>query len=98
MSIQGRTYGITQPFEVQVPTSQRRFAVAGASPDTGSLTPVEGERSAASFVEDLFRQGRVAVSDEYLTDSSPVMMESRLYSHEIIPRDGRLTLARRLFD
>jgi hypothetical protein len=98
MSIQGGTYGITQPFEVQVPTSRGRFAVAGASPDTGSLTPVEGERSAASFVEDLFRQGRVAVSDEYLTDSSPVMMESRLYSHEIVPRDGRLTLTRRLFD
>ena len=98
LSIQGATFGITQPFDVQVPTNQGRFAVAGASPDTGSLTPAESDQSATSFVEDLFRQGRVAVPEEYLTDSSPVMTESRLYSHEIIPRDGRLTLTRRLFD
>jgi hypothetical protein len=98
MSVPGTMYGITRPFEVHVPTNQGRFAVAGASTDTGSLSAAEGERTAMSFVEDLFRQGRVAVVEEYLTETSSVMAEPRLYTHEIAPRDGRLMLVRRLFD
>lgn len=98
MTVPGVTYGLTQPFEVHIPTNEGRFAVAGASTDTGSLSAAEGERTAMSFVEDLFRQGRVAVIEEYLTDSSSVVAEPRLYTHEIAPRDGRLMLVRRLFD
>jgi hypothetical protein len=98
MTMPGESYGITQAFSVRVPTNQGRFAVASAATDTGSLPLGDGERIAMSFVEDLFRQGRVAVAEQYLTDSTPVAEDSRLRTHEIAQRDGGLALVRRLVD
>jgi hypothetical protein len=98
VTIPGERYGLDASFTVAAPTSQARFAVAGAALDVGSVLPADSERSAASFVEDLFRQGRVAVPDEQLTESTILAEDAHQHTHEITAGERGLELVRRLFD
>jgi hypothetical protein len=98
ITIPGASYGITEDFSVQVPGEPPRFGVMGASPAIGPLDAGDPERVAASFVEDLFRQGRVRVPDEHLTAVATMDAEAGLQTHQLIRADGGLTLARRIFD
>jgi hypothetical protein len=98
VTIPGDRYGLADPFTVTAPTNEVRFAVAGAALDVGSVTPADGERSAVSFVEDLFRQGRVAVPEEHLTDTAILAEDGHHFTHEVTRGEGGLELVRRLFD
>jgi hypothetical protein len=98
VTVPGERYGITEAFTVTVPTSQARFAVAGAAPDIGSVIPADGERSAMAFVEDLFRQGRVAIPETHLTDTAILADDAHEHTHEITRGERGLELVRRLFD
>ncbi|WP_328483288.1 hypothetical protein OHS71_34850 [Streptomyces sp. NBC_00377] len=101
VTVQGETYGITGPLTLSAPAQERRFGIAGSDPAGGSVRPADPERVATSFLEDLFRRGRVEVPEEHrsataFVDDSP----SRLRTHEITrsATDDGLTLVRRCFD
>lgn len=98
VTVPAERYGLTESFAATAPAEQPRFAVAGADPAIGSLTPVDPERAAETFVEDLFRQGRVAVADELLTPSAAVVDSTRTRTHAITRESsGGLVLDRLLF-
>ncbi|MFF4041241.1 hypothetical protein [Streptomyces sp. NPDC001816] len=101
VTIHGAAYGLTQPFTLSAPAQERRFGIAGSDPAGGSVRPADPERVATSYLEDLFRRGRVAVPEEYrsataFVDDSP----SRLKTHEITrsTTGEGLALVRRCFD
>ncbi|MFI7504006.1 hypothetical protein ACIBVL_37105 [Streptomyces sp. NPDC049687] len=101
VTVHGATYGVTQPVTLSAPAEERRFGIAGSSPDGGSVRPADPERVATSYLEDLFRRGRVHVPEEHrsnaaFVDDSP----SRLKTHEITrsATGEGLALVRRCFD
>ncbi|MDX2593092.1 MULTISPECIES: hypothetical protein [Streptomyces] len=101
VTVHGAPYGVTQPVTLSAPAGERRFGIAGSDPAGGSLRPADPERVATSYLEDLFRRGRVHVPAEHrsaaaFVDDSP----SRIKTHEIVPSttgEG-LALVRRGFD
>jgi hypothetical protein len=95
--VDGRPFGVNQPFSALMPTHQSRYAVAGAAPDVGSVETSTTEAVARSYVEDLFRRGRVAVPTRFQTTSVSPAESTRLKTHEIAEVGEGLTLARRLF-
>ncbi|MEU6091671.1 hypothetical protein ABZ865_33860 [Streptomyces sp. NPDC047085] len=101
ITIQGATYGVTQPVTLAAPAEERRFGIASSDPAGGSLRPADPERVATSYLEDLFRRGRVYVPEEHRSEAAFVdVSPSRLKTHEITRGtngDG-LTLVRRCFD
>ncbi|MFE2069554.1 hypothetical protein ACFXDH_45550 [Streptomyces sp. NPDC059467] len=101
ITIQGAMYGITQPLTLFAPAQERRFGIAGSDPAGGTVRPSDPERVATSFLEDLFRRGRVEVPAEHrsaisFADDNP----SRLKTHEITrsATGEGLALIRRCFD
>jgi hypothetical protein len=98
ITVPGERYGIAEAFAVAAPGDQPRFAVTGAAPDVDALPPTDRERAALSFVEDLFRQGRVAVPAEHLTEATIVAEDTRRRTHEIVRTERGLELTRRSFD
>lgn len=88
--------GLPADLLVEVPDQPRRFAVAGAAPDVGSLAHPTLERAAATFVEDLLRRGRVdlgAAGERRAALDHPLVAKSHVLRRE---PDG-LVLRRRLF-
>jgi hypothetical protein len=100
ITVPGEAYGLRDVLSLSAPAQQTRFMVAGSDPAGGSVEPAAAERVATSYVEDLFRRGRVGVQAEHLTDSALVMDGSRTHTHEIVPAEagGGLALVRRRFD
>ncbi|MER6982860.1 hypothetical protein [Streptomyces carpinensis] len=101
VTIHGATYGVTQPLTLSAPAQERRFGIAGSDPAGGSLRPADPERVATSYLEDLFRRGRVDVPEEHRTDAAFVDDNpSRLKTHQITRSSTGegLTLVRRCFD
>jgi len=98
MQMSGAPYGISEAFSVTAPSATGHFSVTGAAPEMGALPNADPQRAAKSFVEDLFRQGRVAVAEEHLTADSLAPEEAQGQTHEIVHGDNGLTLRRRLFD
>ncbi|GGN26445.1 hypothetical protein [Streptomyces fuscichromogenes] len=98
-TVPGERFGLTGAFSVRVPGQEPRFRVAGAAPEAGELRQVATpERAALSFVEDLFRQGRVKVPDEVLTPAAPVADGTRTHTHAVTRTEsGGLILDRVLF-
>ncbi|SOD91382.1 hypothetical protein [Streptomyces sp. Ag109_G2-15] len=101
VTIHGSTYGLTQPLTLCAPAQERRFGIAGSDPAGGSVRPADPERVATSYLEDLFRRGRIQVPEEHrsgaaIADDSP----SRLKTHEITrsTTGEGLALIRRCFD
>jgi hypothetical protein len=94
VQIDGALFGIAEPVTVAAPAEPPRFAVAGAALAAGSVEPSSAEAVANGFVEDLIRNGRVAVADQ--TSDEDVL---RLATHEV-SRDesGNFRLIRKLFD
>jgi hypothetical protein len=96
ISLPGRRYGLDEELLVQAPAEPKRFVVAGAAPDMGSAEPPAHDAAALSFVEDLFRRGRVDVRGTTEEDR-PAIRPAR-YSHAVIRRPEGLVLARNFFD
>ncbi|GGK37855.1 hypothetical protein GCM10010124_33310 [Pilimelia terevasa] len=98
VTIPGEAYGLTHSFAVAAPTAASRFSVAGAALDVGAVTPSGAGLVAESFVEDLFRRGRVAVPENLRADTDLSGDDEALYTHEIMEDGAGPTLTRRLFD
>lgn len=98
-TVPGERFGLTDAFSVRVPGQEPRFRVTGAAPETGELEQsANPERAALSFVEDLFRQGRVKVPDYLLTPAAPVVDGTRTHTHAVARTEsGELSLDRILF-
>lgn len=101
VTIQGTTYGITQPLTLSAPAQERRFGIAGSDPAGGTVRPADPERVATSYLEDLFRRGRVHVPEEHRSEAAFVdVSPTRLKTHEITraTTGEGLILVRRCFD
>jgi hypothetical protein len=90
-------FGLKGDLIAEVPVQQRRFGVAGSTPDLGSTAVPAHEHATASFVEDLFRRGRVEFGDAAGEDA-PFVRPGRAKSHELREADGGYALVRRHFD
>ena len=99
LAVSGEPYGLGEQLNVRAPTEEPRYAVTGAAASTGQLTSSTGQDVAEAFVEDLFRQGKVAVPAEYRHGFTATAVESTPRTHEITqnPEHG-LVLVRRFFD
>jgi hypothetical protein len=97
VAITGEAFGLPADVIVPTPSDTPRFRAAAATPDLGSIDHPAPERAAASFVEDLFRRGRIdlgQVRGKRAALANPVTYKS----HELIREDDGLVLRRRLFD
>jgi hypothetical protein len=90
-------FGLRGDLLVDVPVQARRFGVAGSLPDIGSATVPGAEQATASFVEDLFRRGRIDIGDAAGPDA-PLAHPARTKSHELRETEGGFALVRRHFD
>ena len=59
VTLTGRDLGFETDVRVSAPGGRRRFSVASAAPDTGSVRPPSARDAAAVYVEDLVRRGQV---------------------------------------
>jgi len=82
---------------VKSPSQPQVFRVGGGLPDVGESTAPAAEQAAGSFVEDLFRRGRVDVHD-VATEDVPLVSPLGLKTHAVRPADGVLILERLTFD
>ncbi|GAA3386147.1 hypothetical protein [Cryptosporangium minutisporangium] len=99
VAVPGRQYGLPDDLTVRAPIEEPRFAVAAAAPSRGDLAPTGGEDIALAFVEDLFRQGRVAVPPEYRRGfTASGGLDGTLRTHEVANNGVGLVLVRRVFD
>ncbi|MFI5955115.1 hypothetical protein [Cryptosporangium sp. NPDC051539] len=99
VEVPGRQYGLADVLTVRAPIEAPRFSVASAAPSRGELEPTAGEDVAAAFVEDLFRQGRVAVPRELRRGFSPAAaVDTTLRTHTVADNGHGLELRRRVFD
>ncbi len=58
----GWRYGLSGDLLVPALAETKRFGVAGSAPDLGSVASPSHDQAARSFVEDLFRRGKVEVT------------------------------------
>jgi len=82
---------------VAAPASAPRFAVAPAAPSIGPLETPSRETAAQSFVEDLFRRGRVEMNGHGDPDTRVAQPGVRK-THELVATDQGIELQRRMFD
>jgi hypothetical protein len=92
----GGRYGLDEELLVHASAETRRFVVAGAAPDMGAAEPPAHDAAAQSFVEDLFRRGRVDV--RHATNAEVPEARPTRYSHAVIRRSEGLVLVRNFFD
>jgi hypothetical protein len=89
-------YGLPGALLIDTCSHTRRFSVASAAPDVGAVLTPTSDRAAASFVEDLFRQGRI---DTGVVASGGVAAPLAYKTHALEPREGnRVKIVRRRFD
>jgi hypothetical protein len=97
MAMGAHQFGLQQPLYVEAPGGAPHFSVAPSSPKTGALEPVSREVATASFVEDLFRRGRIDVADHADPDTR-IVHPNRRKTHELVPHAAGVKLVRRYFD
>lgn len=96
IALSGEAYGLDEQLLVHAAAEPRRFDVAGAAADTGSVPETSYEAAAAGYVEDVFRRGHVAIPPEARTGRE-VAVELSHATHEVRREDDALILVRRLF-
>ncbi len=99
MMIRASAYGLAEgALVVRTASFSRRGAIAPAALDSGS-TPVPGvEQATQSFLETLFRRGRVDFSQCKPGLSSVPHAHVRRKTHYILEQNGQFHLRRRCFD
>jgi hypothetical protein len=97
VALGARPYGLDEELLVHAATEPARFSVAGAAPSFGSVEPTQGDRAAASFVEDLIRRGRVDFGEHAPKETAVAAPRARK-THEVRREAEGLVLARRYFD
>jgi hypothetical protein len=95
VSIAAGRFGFEINIHPRSPSESSRFDVSGAAPDVGSITPPTHMAAAASFLEDLFRRGKV---DPQGLQAREAPFSDSFKTHEVRQRGKRLVLVRRLFN
>jgi hypothetical protein len=98
----GDKYGFDEDLMVPALAETKRFGVAGAAPDVGSAASPAHDTAAQSFVEDLFRRGKVDLGTAGTAVRATAMAGASVrpskLTHEVRREDGNLVLMRRFFD
>jgi len=82
---------------VAVPAQPRSLHVSSAAIDLGPAQPPAGEKAALSFINDLFRRGRVDTAGHADPESGLVHPFIRK-THELVAEDDHVGLRRHTFD
>jgi hypothetical protein len=90
-------YGLGEVLMVSAAAEPKRFGVASAAPDVGAAESSGHDRAAATFVEDLFRRGRIDLSG-HSSDGAAVVNPLARKTHVVKKRRTALILERQLFD
>jgi hypothetical protein len=98
ISMSGARYGLgRRAILVQAPADLKRYSVSSAAVDTGSVQAPSADAAARSYVEDLFRRGRIDVTG--MTGlQNPVVHPFTRKTHRLVDDGMRLVLERRCFD
>jgi len=97
MGLAGGNYGLESDLFVHAPSQTKTFAVASAAPDLRSVEPPSDDHAAASFVEDLFRRGRIDLQTHGV-EGSAILNPLGRKTHQIARENQRLVLGRLIFD
>jgi hypothetical protein len=96
MAMPAQRFGL-ETLYVAAPSGAPRFAVAAAAPSIGQVEPASRETAAQSFVEDLFRRGRIEMHDHGDPDAR-VSQPGLKKTHELVPSADGVQLKRNTFD
>jgi hypothetical protein len=96
VALSGQSYGLDEHLLVHAPVAPKRFNVAAAALDVGSVPERSAEAAAAGYVEDIFRRGHVAIPEEARTGREVAVRPGRA-THEVRRADDGLVLVRLLF-
>lgn len=96
MALSGRRFGV-DTLLIPAPANAPRFSVASAAPDIGEVQPAGRESAAKSFVEDLFRLGRVDMG-AHGDPESRVSQPNVGKTHELVADNGNVRLERLTFE
>ena len=97
MPVPGVEYGLSKELIVVAASEPKRFGVAGASPALGMVESPSEDNAALSFLEDLFRRGRVEMADDAGAKRAVNVTTARK-THTLVRRGEALALSRRYFD
>jgi hypothetical protein len=97
VALTGTSYGLQEDLIVHAATEPARFSVASAARSLGAVTPTQGDHTAASFLEDLVRRGRVDFG-EHAPKEAAVLAPLVRKTHEVRREAEGLVLVRRYFD
>lgn len=97
LSVPGGRFGLTGSLQIQAPADVKRYAVASAALDLGSVPPASVETSVTGFLEDLFRRGRVEIGSTAATQNA-IRHPFARRTHELVEKSAELRLERRCFD
>lgn len=99
IALPGTNYGLrNQTLLVQIPREVKRLPVTSAAPEPGVLLTPSSEKAAQSFVNDLFRKGRVEVTGQANGLLSMVGRMQRTKTHRLYQTSEGLELHRIRFD
>jgi hypothetical protein len=90
-------YGVGADLLVDGAAQLKVLDVAGAAADLGSVQPPSHEAAVRSFLEDLFRRGRIDVGDHAVAGTG-VVNPLGAKTHELRQEADGLVLHRRIFD
>jgi hypothetical protein len=98
IALDGKQYGLgDQALIVETPSQPRRFAASSAVNEFAPVQVPSSEVAARSFVEQLFKQGRVDLSD-VANEADRIDPLASLKTHRLVKADGALRLERILCD
>jgi hypothetical protein len=97
VTVSGARFGLAAPMRIQAPAGVKRFAVAAAAVDLGSLPPASVETAVAGFLEDLFRRGRVDTGPSRAAQGA-IRHPFARRTHQLVARDAEFLLQRRCVD
>jgi len=104
--IAGGDLGLIRDLHITLPMTPRTVAAAPSALDFGPAEPPSTSYAGRAFTEDLFRRGRVDISDEVRSLTSdaarsvqaPSPVRPSKYTHRVADEDDHLVLRRVLFD
>jgi hypothetical protein len=97
VTVPGARFGLSVPMRIQAPVDVKRYSVASAAVDLGSVPAPSVESSVTGFLEDLFRRGRIDTA-RAASAQNAIRHPFARRTHELVERNAELTLQRRCFD
>jgi len=94
LSLPSRHYGFDKPLLVRAASHQRSFLATPADTGIGSVEPPSSSTAATSFVDDLFRLGRVHYEPEFCVPGRYLARGNRATSHKLVDAGSGLRLER----